>query len=72
MDREKFNKGASLMGRIGIGELILVLVLALVIFGPSKLPDIGKALGKGLREFKNATKGLNSDDEVAPTKSEEK
>jgi sec-independent protein translocase protein TatA len=35
------------MGRIGIGELILVLVIALVIFGPSKLPDIGKSLGKG-------------------------
>lgn len=46
------------MGRIGMGELILVLVIALVVFGPSKLPDIGKAVGKGLREFKNATKGL--------------
>lgn len=60
------------MGRIGIGELILVLVIALVIFGPSKLPEVGKAVGKGLREFKNATKGLDSDDEVAPAKSEEK
>ena len=36
------------MGRIGMGELILVLVIALVIFGPSKLPDIGKAVGKGV------------------------
>ena len=60
------------MGRIGIGELILVLVIALVISGPSKLPDIGKSLGKGLREFKNATKGLDSDDEAATAKSEEK
>ena len=54
------------MGRIGIGELILVLVIALVVFGPSKLPEIGKAVGKGLREFKNATKGLESSiDEVS-------
>lgn len=53
------------VGRIGAGELILVLVLALVIFGPSKLPEIGKAVGKGLREFKNATKGIDSDPEEA-------
>ncbi len=58
------------MGRIGIGELILVLVIALVIFGPSKLPEVGKAVGKGLREFKNATKGLDVDDEVATSKND--
>lgn len=49
------------MGRIGAGELILILIIALVIFGPSKLPEIGKAVGKGLREFKNATKGIDND-----------
>lgn len=59
------------MGRIGVGELILVLVIALIIFGPSKLPDIGKAIGKGLREFKNATKGIDSD-EVNEGESEKK
>jgi len=47
------------MGRIGIGELVLILVIALVLFGPAKLPEIGKAVGKGLREFKNATRGLD-------------
>lgn len=41
------------MGRIGPLELVLVLVAALVIFGPSKLPEIGKALGKSVKEFKN-------------------
>ncbi|MGB4437784.1 MAG: twin-arginine translocase TatA/TatE family subunit [Sedimentibacter sp.] len=41
------------MGRIGASELILVLAIALVIFGPSKLPEIGKALGKSIREFKD-------------------
>ena len=46
------------MGRIGIGELIVILVLALLIFGPAKLPEIGKAVGRGMREFRNAAKGL--------------
>ena len=41
-------------------ELILILIIALVVFGPSKLPDIGKALGKSLNEFKKAT---NSNDD---------
>lgn len=45
-------------GAIGIPSLILILVVALLIFGPSKLPEIGKAAGSSLREFKNATKGL--------------
>ncbi|MGM0397294.1 MAG: twin-arginine translocase TatA/TatE family subunit, partial [Bacillota bacterium] len=39
-------------GRIGMPELILILAIALVIFGPSKLPEIGKSLGKALKEFK--------------------
>jgi sec-independent protein translocase protein TatA len=36
-------------------ELVLVLVIALVVFGPGKLPDVGKALGKSLQEFRRAT-----------------
>lgn len=47
---------------IGIPGLILLLVLALIIFGPSKLPQIGRAFGGTLREFKNATAGLVDDD----------
>jgi len=39
---------------LGPTELILILIIALVIFGPSKLPEIGKAIGKGLHEFKDA------------------
>jgi len=38
-------------------ELALVLVIALVVFGPGKLPEVGKALGKGIQEFKKATSG---------------
>lgn len=51
------------IGAIGIPGLILILVVALIIFGPSKLPEIGKAAGNSLREFKNATKDMVSDNE---------
>lgn len=46
------------LGSIGIPSMILILVVALIIFGPAKLPEIGKAAGNSLKEFKNATKGL--------------
>lgn len=45
-----------MLGNIGIPELILVLIVALVIFGPGKLPEVGKALGKSIGEFKSALK----------------
>ena len=40
---------------MGMTELVLILVIALVVFGPGKLPDIGKALGKSIQEFRSAT-----------------
>jgi sec-independent protein translocase protein TatA len=48
---------------IGVPGLILILVIALIIFGPSKLPEIGRAFGSTLREFKKSTQGLISSDE---------
>ena len=42
------------MFNFGTQELILVLVIALVVFGPGKLPEVGKAIGKGINEFKGA------------------
>lgn len=48
------------------GHIILVLVGALLIFGPKRLPDIGKSLGKGIREFKGALNHI-TDDEPAPS-----
>ena len=50
----------------GIGplELIIVLVLILVIFGPKRLPQAGRALGQGLREFKDSVTGKDRDDEA--------
>lgn len=41
---------------IGVPELLLILALALIIFGPGKLPDVGRAVGKSLSEFRNATR----------------
>jgi sec-independent protein translocase protein TatA len=52
-----------MLQNIGIPGLILVLVIALIIFGPSKLPEIGRAFGSTLREFKKSTKELVSTDE---------
>ncbi|ADP34909.1 twin-arginine translocase TatA/TatE family subunit [Bacillus atrophaeus] len=49
-----------MFSNIGIPGLILIFVIALVIFGPSKLPEIGRAAGRTLLEFKSATKSLVS------------
>ncbi len=48
---------------VGIGSLLLIVFVALLIFGPKKLPELGKAAGNTLREFKNATKGLADDED---------
>ncbi|MDX8361003.1 MULTISPECIES: twin-arginine translocase TatA/TatE family subunit [Bacillaceae] len=67
-----------MLTNIGIPGLILILVLALIIFGPKKLPEIGRATGETLKEFKKSARELTSDvtDEVKEVnqivKSEEK
>jgi sec-independent protein translocase protein TatA len=45
-------------------ELVIVLVIALVVLGPKRLPDAGKAVGKGMREFKESLSGNSRDDDV--------
>lgn len=50
-----------MLTNIGIPGLILILLLALIVFGPKKLPEIGKATGQTIREFKKSTKELTSD-----------
>ena len=61
------------MGSLGMQEIIIIFVLALIIFGPRKLPDIGKSLGKGLAEFKKASNELKQtwEDEVRLDKEKE-
>ena len=48
---------------IGVTELIIVLVIVLLIFGPKRLPGMGKALGSGMREFKDSITGKSTDDD---------
>ncbi len=48
---------------IGVTELIIVLVIVLVIFGPKRLPAMGRSLGSGMREFKDSITGKNKDDD---------
>lgn len=53
--------GKAMFGRLGATELILILAIALVIFGPSKLPEIGKSIGKALSEFKSQANKVTED-----------
>ncbi|AVM22850.1 twin-arginine translocase TatA/TatE family subunit [Bacillus pumilus] len=59
------------MGPIGPGSLVLIAIVALIIFGPKKLPQLGRAAGDTLREFKNATKGLADDQDEKKKKEDE-
>lgn len=58
----------------GMGELFIILIMILIIFGAGKLPQIGDALGKGIKNFRKATKELSSEeeDETSPPSIEEK
>ena len=59
------------MPNIGPLELVIVLVIVLVVFGPKRLPSLGRQLGAGMREFKDSvtgkTKGEEDDDDARPT-----
>lgn len=61
-----------MFGRIGAGELILILAIALVIFGPSKLPEIGKSIGKAINEFKESSNKVSKDMQAEVKKEAEK
>jgi TatA/E family protein of Tat protein translocase len=49
-----------MFGSIGMTELIIILVIALIVFGPRKLPELGKSLGRSLNEFKKASNDLQN------------
>jgi sec-independent protein translocase protein TatA len=61
-----------MFGSIGMPELILIFVVALLVFGPKKLPELGRSLGKGLAEFKKASDDLKRtiEDEIEQGKQE--
>ena len=56
---------AEHMPNVGPWEIILLLLLALLLFGAKRLPEIGRSMGKGMREFKDSVSGKDSDDEPA-------
>ncbi|SDL68403.1 twin-arginine translocase TatA/TatE family subunit [Sediminibacillus halophilus] len=61
-----------MFSNIGFPGLILILVISLIVFGPSKLPEIGKAVGSSLREFKKATRDIISDEDSKKVEEKQK
>jgi len=61
-----------MFGSVGMPELLLIFVVALLVFGPKKLPELGKSLGRGLAEFKKASEDLKKtiEDEIEQGKKE--
>lgn len=56
----------AMLGGISWQEILVVLVIALIIFGPKRLPELGRSLGKGIREFRSSVGGDKDDDAPAP------
>jgi len=58
------------MGNLGLTEMLLIGIALLIFFGPSRLPELGKALGKGIQEFKKASKEITDSvkEDVSPDK----
>jgi sec-independent protein translocase protein TatA len=52
-----------MLGNIGPLEIIVVLIIALIVFGPKRLPELGNSLGRGIREFRNTVTGDKADDD---------
>ncbi len=58
-----------MLGKLGLPEILLILAIALLIFGPSKLADLGKGLGEGIKNFKSAVGDDNKDQKDKDKKS---
>jgi sec-independent protein translocase protein TatA len=50
-----------MLGRVGLPELLIILMIVILIFGANRLPELGKSIGKGIRNFKEATKEGEND-----------
>lgn len=66
--RPRFDPGTIdvMPGNIGLPEIAIVLIIALLVFGPKRLPELGKSLGKGIREFKGSISGEHDDEDEKP------
>ena len=56
-----------MFGKLGIPELLIILVIVILIFGANRLPEIGRGIGRGIRNFKDATKNDRDKDDKDPT-----
>jgi sec-independent protein translocase protein TatA len=52
-----------MLGNIGPLEIVVVLIIALIVFGPKRLPELGRSLGRGIREFRGSVSGEHDDDD---------
>jgi sec-independent protein translocase protein TatA len=52
-----------MLGGIGWPEIVVILIIALIVFGPKRLPEMGRSLGRGIREFRGSLSGNDDDDE---------
>jgi sec-independent protein translocase protein TatA len=53
-----------MLGNIGPLEIVVVLIIALIVFGPKRLPELGRSLGRGIREFRGSLGGDNDDEDT--------
>ncbi|MFD0717203.1 twin-arginine translocase TatA/TatE family subunit [Paenibacillus sp. GCM10027626] len=60
-----------MLNNIGISGLVIILLIALIVFGPAKLPQLGRAFGDTLREFRNSTKGIVEEEVIEARKEDE-
>jgi sec-independent protein translocase protein TatA len=60
-----------MLPEVGITGLIVILIVALLVFGPKRLPEIGRSLGKGMREFKDSISGNSNDKAELPPPAED-
>ena len=61
-----------MLPEVGITGLIVILIVALLVFGPKRLPEIGRSLGKGMREFKDSISGVTKDEDPELTPAPER